>query len=171
MSEIVTMMPTPGGRGGEGGGALPLHPVRPPRLPDLPSLSVPGGAHCQRGDERDAGRLVAPGVRQQPRRQAHRSVVSTKGCQWCWCEPGPNQPYLCPESRLSISPGTGSMNASAISYEWPVTFIDTVEWVQHPEKTGVFFHEENIFSLWTMKIMDFDATWQKDDVNTFSIGS
>lgn len=50
MSEIVTMMPTPGGRGGEGGGALPLHPVRPPRLPDLPSLSVPGGAHCQRGD-------------------------------------------------------------------------------------------------------------------------
>lgn len=78
MSEIVTMMPTPGGRGGEGGGALPLHPVRPPRLPDLPPLSVPGGAHCQRGDEWDAGRLVAPGVRQQPRRQAHRSVVSTR---------------------------------------------------------------------------------------------
>ena len=66
-------------KGGEGGGALPLHPVRPPRLPDLPPLSVPGGAHCQCGDERDAGRLVAPGVRQQPRRQAHRSVVSTKG--------------------------------------------------------------------------------------------
>jgi len=71
---------------------------------------------------------------------------------------GPNLPYLCPESRLSISPGSESMNASSISYEWPVTFVDTVEWVQHPEKTGVFFHEENVFSLWTMKIMDFDAT-------------
>ena len=33
------------------------------------------------------------------------------------------------------------MNASQISYEWPVTFVDTVEWVQHPEKSGVFFHE------------------------------
>ena len=71
--------------------------------------------------------------------------------------PGPNQPYLCPESRLTVTPGAGSINASSISYEWPVTFVDTVEWVQHPEKTGVFFHEENIFSLWTMKIMDFDA--------------
>ena len=40
-----------------------------------------------------------------------------------------------------------------------MTYIDTVEWVQHPEKTGVFFHEENIFSLWTMKIMDFSAQW------------
>jgi len=72
---------------------------------------------------------------------------------------GPNQPYLCPESRMTITPNMSaqSINASQISYEWPVTFIDTVEWVQHPEKTGVFFHEENIFSLWTMKIMDFSA--------------
>jgi len=69
---------------------------------------------------------------------------------------GANQPYLCPESRMQITPdqATKSMNASQISYEWPVTFVDTVEWVQHPEKSGVFFHEENIFSLWTMKIMD-----------------
>ena len=78
MSKIVTMMATSGGQGGGGGGSLPLHPVRPPRLPDLPPLAVPGGAHRQRGDERDAGRLVAPGVRQQPRRQAHRSVVSPR---------------------------------------------------------------------------------------------
>jgi hypothetical protein len=27
-----------------------------------------------------------------------------------------------------------------------------VEWIQHRNKTGVFFHEENIFSLWTMKV-------------------
>ena len=26
-----------------------------------------------------------------------------------------------------------SFNASQISYEWPVTFLDTVEWVQHPQ--------------------------------------
>ena len=86
---------------------------------------------------------------------------------------GANQPYLCPESRMQVVPNAAekvgqnilyvsvtnifvlqSMNASQISYEWPVTFVDTVEWVQHPEKSGVFFHEENIFSLWTMKIMD-----------------
>ena len=156
MSKIVTMMATSGGQGGGGGGSLPLHPVRPPRLPDLPPLAVPGGAHRQRGDERDAGRLVAPGVRQQPRRQAHRSVVSPRRMSvmlmWARSQPAVSL------SWVSISPGTGSMNASAISYEWPVTFIDTVEWVQHPEKTGVFFHEENVFSLWTMKIMDFDAT-------------
>jgi len=72
---------------------------------------------------------------------------------------GPNQPYLCPESRMTVKPNSGgkSINASSISYEWPRTFVDTVEWVQHPEKSGVFFHEENIFSLWTMKIMDFSA--------------
>merc|ERR1739838_1269383 len=49
------------------------------------------------------------------------------------------------------------MNMSQISYEWPVTFLDVVEWVQHPKKSGVFFHEENIFSLWTMKVMEVDA--------------
>ena len=159
MSEFFLMIVTGGSQGGGGGGPLPLHPVRPPRLPDLPPLPVPGGAHCQCGDGRDAGRLVAPGVCQQSRWEAHRSVPQLPGVSNDDDgDPGPNQPYLCPESRLSISPGTGSMNASAISYEWPVTFLDTVEWVQHPEKTGVFFHEENIFSLWTMKIMDFDAT-------------
>ena len=158
MLEIVLMIVTGESQGGGWGGSLPLHPVRPPRLPDLPPLPVPGGAHCQRGDDWDAGRLVAPGVCQQSRWQAHRSVHQLPGVSDDDGDPGPNQPYLCPESRLSISPGTGSMNASAISYEWPVTFLDTVEWVQHPEKTGVFFHEENIFSLWTMKIMDFDAT-------------
>ena len=51
-----------------------------------------------------------------------------------------------------------AMNVSQISYEWPVTFLDVAEWVQHPKKTGVFFHEENIFSLWTMKVMEFDAS-------------
>lgn len=51
----------------------------------------------------------------------------------------------------------GSMNVSQISYEWPATFLDVVEWVQHPKKTGVFFHEENVFSLWTMKVMEFDS--------------
>jgi hypothetical protein len=39
-----------------------------------------------------------------------------------------------------------------MSYEWPALFLDTVEWIQHRNKTGVFFHEENIFSLWTMKV-------------------
>ena len=64
---------------GGGGGSLPLHPVRSPWLPDLPALQVPGGAHCQRRDEWDAGRLVAPGVRQQSRWQAHRSVPQCPG--------------------------------------------------------------------------------------------
>lgn len=73
---------------------------------------------------------------------------------------GPNQPYLCPESRMSITTNISAkgLNASQISYEWPVTFLDTVEWVQHPQKAGVFFHEENVFSLWTMKVMEFDKS-------------
>jgi len=50
------------------------------------------------------------------------------------------------------------LNASQISYEWPALFLDTVEWVQHPQKPGVFFHEENVFSLWTMKVMEFDES-------------
>merc|ERR1719308_319537 len=72
---------------------------------------------------------------------------------------GAPQPYLCPEARMSFMPNmsSNSMNVSQISYEWPVTFLDVVEWTQHPKKSGVFFHEENIFSLWTMKVMEFDA--------------
>ena len=72
---------------------------------------------------------------------------------------GAHQPYLCPESRMTFMPNitAKSMNVSQISYEWPVTFLDVVEWVQHPKKSGVFFHEENIFSLWTMKVMEVDA--------------
>merc|ERR1712126_160738 len=72
---------------------------------------------------------------------------------------GAHTPYLCPEARMSFMPNMSAqaMNVSQISYEWPVTFLDVVEWVQHPKKTGVFFHEENIFSLWTMKVMEFDA--------------
>ena len=50
-----------------------------------------------------------------------------------------------------------TMNISQLSYEWPVIFLDKVEWIKHRSKPGVFFHEENIFSLWTMKIMDFDS--------------
>jgi hypothetical protein len=72
---------------------------------------------------------------------------------------GPHTPYLCPEARISIDPtiSTKKMNVSQISYEWPAVFLDTVEWTQHKNKTSVFFHEENIFSLWTMKIMEFNA--------------
>ena len=72
---------------------------------------------------------------------------------------GAHQPYLCPESRMSFVTNVtaNSMNVSQISYEWPVTFMDVVEWVQHPKKSGVFFHEENVFSLWTMKVMEFKA--------------
>ena len=44
-----------------------------------------------------------------------------------------------------------------ISYEWPATFLDVVEWKQHEKKSGVFFHEEGVFSLWTMKVL-----WQAD---------
>ena len=33
-----------------------------------------------------------------------------------------------------------SLNASQMSYEWPALFLDTVEWVQHPQvQTEVFF--------------------------------
>jgi len=72
---------------------------------------------------------------------------------------GAHAPYLCPEARIEILPavGGGKMNVSQLSYEWPVVFLDTVEWVQHQRKSGVFFHEENIYSLWTMKIMEFEA--------------
>ena len=73
------MIATGTSQGGGGGSPLPVHPVRPPRLPDLPALQVPGGAHCQCRDEWDAGRLVAPGVRQQSRWQAHRSVPHCPG--------------------------------------------------------------------------------------------
>jgi len=50
------------------------------------------------------------------------------------------------------------MNISQISYEWPATFLDVVEWQQHEKKSGVFFHEEGVFSLWTMKVMDVNPT-------------
>lgn len=67
----------------------------------------------------------------------------------------PHSPYLCPESRVVITPdGAAKMNVSQLSIEWPVIHRDVVEWVQHPRKEGVFFHEENIFSLWTMKVME-----------------
>jgi len=72
---------------------------------------------------------------------------------------GAHTPYLCPEARMSFSPSPSNparMNVSQLSYEWPVTFMDVVEWVQHEKKTGVFFHEENVFSLWTMKVMEAD---------------
>ena len=44
-------------------------------------------------------------------------------------------------------------NLTQISYEWPATFLDVVEWKQHEKKSGVFFHEEGVFSLWTMKVV------------------
>eukprot|EP00095_Tigriopus_kingsejongensis_P010968 maker-scaffold270_size230592-snap-gene-0.10 protein:Tk10968 transcript:maker-scaffold270_size230592-snap-gene-0.10-mRNA-1 annotation:"hypothetical protein CAPTEDRAFT_218451" len=68
----------------------------------------------------------------------------------------PHSPYLCPESKMVWTPnfeGNG-MNTSQLSIEWPLTFNDVIEWVQHKDKPGVFFHEENIFSLWTMKVME-----------------
>lgn len=74
---------------------------------------------------------------------------------------GAHTPYLCPEARITIDPASATtdkrMNISQMSYEWPALFLDTVEWVQHHNKTGVFFHEENIFSLWTMKVMELDS--------------
>lgn len=72
---------------------------------------------------------------------------------------GAHTPYICPEARMSINTDESlqSMNISQLSYEWPVIFLDKVEWIKHPSKQGVFFHEENMFSLWTMKIMDFDS--------------
>ncbi|XP_023344759.1 uncharacterized protein LOC111713991 [Eurytemora carolleeae] len=72
---------------------------------------------------------------------------------------GAHTPYLCPEARMTFDPvlGEPKLNISQISYEWPALFVDTVEWVQHRNKTGVFFHEENIFSLWTLKVLEFDA--------------
>jgi len=72
---------------------------------------------------------------------------------------GAHTPYLCPEARVTIDPlvSEKKMNVSQLSYEWPALFMDTLEWVQHKNKSGVFFHEENIFSLWTMKVMELDA--------------
>jgi len=73
---------------------------------------------------------------------------------------GANTPYLCPEARMEFEPARGgkSMNVSQISYEWPVTFLDIVEWEVHPNKSSVFFHEEGVFSLWTMKVMEVNPT-------------
>ena len=64
------------------------------------------------------------------------------------------------QARWQVQPGAGgnTMNISQISYEWPATFLDVVEWQQHQNKSGVFFHEEGVFSLWTMKVMDIDPT-------------
>merc|ERR1712126_497088 len=73
---------------------------------------------------------------------------------------GANTPYLCPEARMEFEPARGgkSMNVSQISYEWPVTYLDIVEWEVHPNKSSVFFHEEGVFSLWTMKVMEVNPT-------------
>eukprot|EP00096_Caligus_rogercresseyi_P009273 TRINITY_DN3118_c0_g1_i1.p1 TRINITY_DN3118_c0_g1~~TRINITY_DN3118_c0_g1_i1.p1 ORF type:complete len:295 (-),score=59.95 TRINITY_DN3118_c0_g1_i1:116-928(-) len=66
-------------------------------------------------------------------------------------------PYLCPESRIQIDTSGGrKMNISQISHEWPLFFLDVMEWTQSPAKSGLFWHEENIFSLWTLKVMEFD---------------
>ncbi len=60
----------------------------------------------------------------------------------------PHSPYLCPESKVVFGPARATtktrFNVSQVSFEWPLFFKDVVEWEQHPEKTGVFFHEENI---------------------------
>ncbi|TRY80908.1 hypothetical protein TCAL_16791 [Tigriopus californicus] len=68
----------------------------------------------------------------------------------------PHNPYLCPESRMVWSPNANmdGMNVSQVSIEWPRIYQDVVQWTQHHNKSGVFFHEENVFSLWTMKIME-----------------
>ena len=69
----------------------------------------------------------------------------------------PHTPYLCPESKMVFTPGNGNaMNVSQVAFEWPKVFKDVTEWRQHPEKPAVFFHEENIFALWTMKLMEVD---------------
>ena len=31
-----------------------------------------------------------------------------------------------------------------ISFEWPLVYQDVTEWQQSPNKSGVFFHEQNI---------------------------
>jgi len=69
---------------------------------------------------------------------------------------GGHTPYLCPEARMTFESEGKVLNISQLSYEHPVIFLDQVEWEQHPNKTGVFFHEENIFSLWTLKVMHLD---------------
>ena len=40
-----------------------------------------------------------------------------------------------------------------LSFEWPIMYKDVVEWKQHPNKSGVFFHEENI-----CKFIIYDVT-------------
>jgi len=78
-------------------------------------------------------------------------ITSVDGKPW-----PPHAPYLCPEQRMSVTIDSGKkkMNISQLSLEWPIMFRDVVEWKQHRKKSGVFFHEENIFALWTMKIME-----------------
>lgn len=67
----------------------------------------------------------------------------------------PHSPYLCPESLMKISSvQDGKFNISQISFEWPLIYKDDVEWALNPKKSGVFFHEENIFALWTLKVME-----------------
>ena len=44
-----------------------------------------------------------------------------------------------------------------------------VEWVQHANKSGVFFHEENIFSLWTLKVSSILIGWIPGTLKVSSI--
>merc|ERR1712113_247390 len=71
---------------------------------------------------------------------------------------GSHAPYLCPEARMIFESGSedGKLNISQLSYEWPVLYLDKVEWKQDEKDSGVFFHEENIFSYWTLKVMHLD---------------
>jgi len=68
---------------------------------------------------------------------------------------GSHAPYLCPEARMIFESGSedGKVNISQLSYEWPALYLDKVEWKQDEKESGVFFHEENIFSYWTLKVM------------------
>ncbi len=68
----------------------------------------------------------------------------------------PHTPYLCPESKVVFTPSRSGnkMNVSQVAYEWPNVFKDVVEWRQDEDKSAVFYHEENIFALWTMKLME-----------------
>merc|ERR1711973_212595 len=67
----------------------------------------------------------------------------------------PHAPYLCPESLMKFSTAkNGRFNVSQVSFEWPLVHKDVVEWEVNPRKSGVFFHEENIFALWTFKVME-----------------
>jgi len=67
----------------------------------------------------------------------------------------PHHPFLCPESMMKFSEvKDGKFNVSQISFEWPLVYQDVTEWQQSPNKSGVFFHEQNIFALWTFKVME-----------------